>query len=82
MDKMKSHATFSFRGTEVEITQEILRAWMSEPPKGHIEVNLFNKEQAEAVFDYLSNELDPKIVSLLEQMGERQFASLFTVYES
>ena len=81
MDKMKSRATFSFKGAEVEITQEILRAWMSEPPEGHIEVNLFDKEQAEALFDYLSNELDPKIVSLLEQMGERQFASLFEVHE-
>ena len=81
MDKMKSRATFSFKGAEVEITQEILRAWMSEPPEGHIEVNLFDKEQAEALFDYLSNELDAKIVSLLEQMGERQFASLFTVHE-
>lgn len=78
---MKSRATFSFKGAEVEITQEILRAWMSEPPEGHIEVNLFDKEQAEALFDYLSNELDTKIVSLLEQMGNRQFASLFEVHD-
>ena len=78
---MKSRATFSFRGTEVEITQEILRAWMSEPPEDHIEVNLLDKEQAEAIADYLFNELDPTISSLLEQLGERQFAALFEVHE-
>ena len=78
---MKLHATFSFKGVQVEIESETLKQWMSEEVNGPLNINPNNKEQAEALFDYLSNELDPKIVSLLEQLGERQFAALFEVHE-
>jgi hypothetical protein len=81
MDNMKSRATFSFKGVQVEIESETLKQWMSTRVEGPLEINPGNAEQAVALFDLLSNDLDAKTVSLLEQMGARQFATLFEVHE-
>lgn len=75
--------TFAFKGKTFTFTRDTLDRWMS-TPLGSKRIDLMNTEQAEAAFDLVTSKedlLSDKECSLLEQMGPRDFAKLFTVTE-
>jgi hypothetical protein len=74
--------SFKFRGIIIEFSREQLDRWMSSPLPKNKKINLLDPDQAEAAFDMVCDQdMSTKDISLLEQMGKKEFAKLFTVSE-
>lgn len=74
--------SFKFRGITIEFSREQLNRWMSVPLPKNKKINLLDSDQAEAAFDMVcDHDISVKDISLLEQMGAKEFAKLFTVSE-
>jgi len=74
---------FQFQGVEHTATFEEFNSWMSTPWRASKPIDLHNLDVQEALFDMVSSIdlLDPKQISLLEQMPHKKFAELFSVVE-